>query len=549
MNAQTVYLPRWTKRAVIDGSGRDPLGLSRVSDNFTELLLPSIITTTNRARYYSFYPWALRESLGGLGSDAGPSDFVEAFRKREAAFAISSKLGKRTDFSIVGIDQVNKYLGEVSDNDSVTTEFRVLPANNWGGLGQYYGGCLQSLGLGGWGEDGFWHASNTRGSKLADAFADSVGHTSYAKKRWGGVETVPLKVLRDSSADFSLDGIRGQNAKNERTLLTRMFFDLDDDAETLGSSHRQATLGQFLHVLEAYEVIGSPPTRKDVAGACLYWPHYYGCLFGSNGKSKPYSANPVFAEIGAYWRQFCAHQFFTYAAEEVLQAILDAVSKTAEGLTKVELVESLLSTGFVQELEQVTNRSLSGPEDLMRFFDAGKDTARVQTRFSANHPLAEWWLYSGDSEKPVSTRLGRGFGILAQLHAKWRRSDDAALADVAEKAGGEWWLGTCFGWGDCWLTDEHDWATAISELIDEVYSHHELVRFQKHKLDAAWLEKIGDRYTKLQDLAPEFRSNRHSNAAMILQDLCVLKDGGNNDELLLTTTGRSILRNVIKARS
>jgi len=60
-------------------------------------------------------------------------------------------------------------------------------------------------------------------------------------------------------------------------------------------------------------------------------------------------------------------------------------------------------------------------------------------------------------------------------------------------------------------------------LIDEVYSHHELVRFQKHQLDAAWLEKIGDRYTKLQDPAPEFRSNRHSNAAMIFQDLCVLK--------------------------
>ena len=163
--------------------------------------------------------------------------------------------------------------------------------------------------------------------------------------------------------------------------------------------------------------------------------------------------------------------------------------------------------------------------------------------------MAEWWVYSGESEKPISTRLGRAFAILAQLHAKWRLSEDAALADVAEKAGGEWWLGTCFEWGDRWLSDDPDWSTAISELIDDVHSHHELVKFQKHKLDAAWVEKTGDRYTKLQDLSPEFRSNRHGNAAMILQDLCVLKDGGNDDALHLTAWGRSILKNVIKARS
>lgn len=137
MIATNIYLPRWTKRAVLDGSGRDPLGLSRVSDNFTDLLLPSIITTTNRARYYSFYPWALRESHESFGDEDATTDFIDEFRKREAAFAIASKLGKETDFSIVGIDQVNKYLGEVSDKDAVNTLFKVLPANPWGGFGQY----------------------------------------------------------------------------------------------------------------------------------------------------------------------------------------------------------------------------------------------------------------------------------------------------------------------------------------------------------------------------------------------------------------------------
>lgn len=52
-------IPKWTKHVVTEGGGRDPLGLSRVSFLVTDYLLNGIITTTSRARYYSFYPWVL----------------------------------------------------------------------------------------------------------------------------------------------------------------------------------------------------------------------------------------------------------------------------------------------------------------------------------------------------------------------------------------------------------------------------------------------------------------------------------------------------------
>jgi hypothetical protein len=55
------FLPQWTRRVAMDGSGRDPLGHSRVSDALTGYLLPDIITTTDRARYYSFYTWAVAD--------------------------------------------------------------------------------------------------------------------------------------------------------------------------------------------------------------------------------------------------------------------------------------------------------------------------------------------------------------------------------------------------------------------------------------------------------------------------------------------------------
>ena len=57
--ATTIRIPKWTKHVVTELGGRDPLGLSRVSFMITDYLLKGIITTTYRARYYSFYPWAL----------------------------------------------------------------------------------------------------------------------------------------------------------------------------------------------------------------------------------------------------------------------------------------------------------------------------------------------------------------------------------------------------------------------------------------------------------------------------------------------------------
>jgi hypothetical protein len=129
MSAISNCHPRWTKRAVLEGIGRDLLRLYRVSENFTNLLLPSIITTTNRARYYSFYPWGMRDGFECLEGNDDTSDFLEEFRKREAAFAIASKIGKVTDLSIDGIDEVSRKLGEVSDDESVATLFKVLPAN------------------------------------------------------------------------------------------------------------------------------------------------------------------------------------------------------------------------------------------------------------------------------------------------------------------------------------------------------------------------------------------------------------------------------------
>jgi hypothetical protein len=111
----------------MEGSGRDPLGLSSVSDAFTKLLLPNIITTTDRARYYSFYTWAIADIEALRSTKGGRISFEEEFQRRVAAFALASQLGQKIDLPIVGVRQVDTILASADNGDT-------RPLNRQGGI-------------------------------------------------------------------------------------------------------------------------------------------------------------------------------------------------------------------------------------------------------------------------------------------------------------------------------------------------------------------------------------------------------------------------------
>jgi hypothetical protein len=536
----------------MEGSGQDPLGLTRVSNEFTGFLLPSIITITPRARYFSFYTWAIRECRQAF-EEGDSRTFDERLRCIDTAFAISSRLGRTTDLTITGVDKVNAKLPDPSSEEPIDVLFPVLPSSERGAFGQAYGSSIDHLGLIQWTEEEVWKLRPGRGDKLATAFSAAIRKTPYVLDGHISGQWIPPSVLRDSAKSFSLDGIREPGAKAEREILTRIFFDLDDEVSTIPRSHRQATLGLLLHVLTTYDEIGSLPNRRDINSSCIFWPHYYGGLYVDGAASVPYQPNVCFEETREYWRQFCLHQFFLYAAEQFLQAMLDAMATQPDGVTKDGMLEAMLRAGFIEDLERVMERKASGPSELLDFFRAGDPPESVQQHFSCDHPLSEGWIHyqdpkADDPEAPV-TRLGRAFAIWAQLYAKWRNSDDPALVDVAERANQEWWVGTLFEWGDQWHDEKPDWLTTLRRLIDLFVSRHEQIRFHKGKLDAAWFEVLGGRFSQIQDLTPDFRASRHPQVATVFQDLCLLEDGNLNEPLKPTEWGRQILNEVISSRS
>lgn len=578
------YFPSWTERVPVKGGGRDPLALSRASDWLVGILLPSIITTTNRARYYSFYPWALRVAGEALSEDARKEDrgvvFKETFERIETAFSISSLMREgRSRLTVVGSRTLRARWDEIHAGDEVdVSEIQIL-SGDYGGLGQYYEGCLKALGAGDW-NAGVWEMEEGGlGSALAAEFEKSAASSVYISEGHTATTEVPLAVLEKSATSFSLDGIRDSCAEGERGLLIRMFLELDREGGPAASAattsgFRRDTIGLLLHVISAYEEGKDPAFEKAVVQECLFWPHYYGLLCDT-GEWAFYVAPECFSDVAGHWRMFCLHQFFTSSTEEVLQQILDSLeTRQKSGMTLDELVDAMWDDGaFVEELERAIGLSLSGPADVLDYFRGHGVLEQARQYFGARHPLAEWWLCpvsrvetggedyteeDGEDENVVGPeynlkpegvdlerRLARAFAIWAQIHAKWAGSDDPAYRHMVAGASGDsgdgWGVGTCIGWMELWDQRRPSWREAISEIILCIHVKHERVANERRRLDA-WFYKEGARFYYVQGVNTAFRSDRHRNLLAILQDLLLVTDGRDNDGFVrLTDSGHRLL--------
>jgi hypothetical protein len=260
LTAAVVRLPRWTKHVVTELSGRDPLGLSRVSSLITEYLLQGIITTTRRARYYSFYPWALWH-IEEKEQPKRYAQFTAAFRRREAFIAMATLHQNPYSVSVVGADAVRPRLERYAETQEVDTNFAVLPSNPMGGYGQYYGGSLYALRLTHRTEDGIDRVAPGTGQALALAFNHSVARTPYNRQNYFEEKIIPLTALKKSADQFSLDSLGDERAAEERELLKNLFFSWDRSEVYDTDLLRRHTLGLILYTISEYAKTGFKPPR------------------------------------------------------------------------------------------------------------------------------------------------------------------------------------------------------------------------------------------------------------------------------------------------
>jgi hypothetical protein len=274
-------------RRVIDGL--DHLGIELVSVNLYQALLPGLTNVTERARYYSFYPWIIHRYAQEGPSDRTKEAWWNWFRPLDFAYALACiahefSLGEDLGSSVVGAVKARELVKE--QTPSTIIDFGGLAAiaasgkptkdgayfkNPEGGFGQYYKNPLKELGVV---QTHVAHVfpgvklSTYAGLKVAEtfdlhqAFEDLKQIASEGKAKLSDLASIGGDVHPDSIAEES----------EEESLLRSLFFGLDDDlCQGQDADHlkwrRSSLLSMLLYVRDCGELDGSPET--EFRWACL----------------------------------------------------------------------------------------------------------------------------------------------------------------------------------------------------------------------------------------------------------------------------------------
>jgi hypothetical protein len=518
-----------------------------VSNIITDFLLTGIITQTDRARYYSFYCWVLwhiekEERLNYY------QDFVENFRRREAAFALST-LFHNIENSPVGVtaakDRVNNSSGKHID-----CNFRVLPASPLGGYGQYYAGSIYQLGLTERSNDGIDRVASGKPKEIAETFHKSIKKIPYIQNRLFSDDNVPIEALKKGGERFSLDSIRKNFASDERKQLIDLFFGYSLKTLDDRSMLRRQTLGLTLHIIYEYEKHGIPVPVKKVDSYIVFPPYYYGELQAEAASAIQYRAPKPFILCQSLWRQFCLQQFLTQAIEGVMYCVLETAGSEPAGIQLAEMTDRLTQREFYLELKEITEKECIRPVDLLSSFNLlevpNKDKSlEVVSTLSLKNSKSEINLLDKKLDS-ISKNTAKYISLLIIIYAKWRGlTDDLGFSFVSNHAGRELWTGSVLGEIDGWFDPSFTWENALSIFINNfILDSHDRVLYEKKRLDSCWLHRQENRIHKDQDYGPRWRSSRHMNVVSILKDLNLLLVNESNS-ISITKEGESVLNTLM----
>jgi hypothetical protein len=536
----------WTKRVATEMTGRDPLGLSPVGDLIKDFLLSGINTNNTRARYYSFYTWALWH-IEREERVRGEQEFKAAFRRREAAMALAT-LAHDSTSSMIGIKRVGPRYDAGIETGVFDCDFKVLK-NALGGYGQYYTGSLSRLGLTYRPENSFDVVTPGAAEELAESFQSAIEDTPYVRKRLYRDTKISKKDLLASAEGLTLDALDRPACREERRRLIHTFFGLDGVGSFLP---RRDSLALILHALAEYEQHAVRPdaSRGPLLDRQMLYAFYYGVLL-LEGKTAPHRVPEPLVFCRDMWRQFCLHQFLTQAAEGLLRAVLEALTADSAGLTLDEVVALVTAPDFRKTLADATREDCQRPCDLLAAFGVSvvpdeATSARLRKSIMPEHRLSETrtlgWKVSG-----AAFDTARAVLLLATLYSKWRGAgQDLAFNYVSTRAGQDLWAGSLLPSLDRWLDARPTWEEALRELIEVfILNQHDRVMYEKGKLDSSWVQRAGGRVLKEQDYKRVWRSSRHLNAVLIMRDLGLVRlfEGQKTS---ITAQGRKVLDQALR---
>lgn len=307
-------IPQWTTRLTDETVvGEDHLGIEGAAQSYQQELVPGIISTTDHARYYSFYCWVLSRFIQGesrlMKDFRGPY-----FRRHEAAYLLGCYSHHRERGGLPGIvgAGTNQYKarGFWEAGDPVSLDVNYF-GDKLGGFGQYYRPVMETMGLVRPPErNKLVYRLTDRGEALAQAYGQSVQDTRYAASLAQAGQLTTLSHA--DAAEYGQHACLCADALDQgadRPLLLDAFFRFDQTHWTHVS--RRLTLGLLL------DLVGQSSDVPFAAGlrSALY--------LGQFVPERPYQPAEALADIAFRWRMVQIRHSYTSALQALWSVFLD----------------------------------------------------------------------------------------------------------------------------------------------------------------------------------------------------------------------------------
>jgi hypothetical protein len=319
----------WVKKTT-HTKGLDPLGVQAPCINLYGRLLPGITNVTDRARYYSFYPWAIWtfEQLPGAKSIESLIEWVrradclftmigirhritsgdDDSLKHDKALVGSLALGTPVrDLGEGGRELLSKFTGREDENP-----YRYFK-NPLGGLKQYYIGTFDGLGLMKSSGRSVKY-TNERGEPISLAMDSAVDRKLF-------VDT----IQGDEVTAEQLDALAGfcpcqlLDSSHEHNILVDLFFDRAFEHGDEGKQRRH-TLGLFLDLTRTL------PRSDGDQGAVLDQHVFRGCAYSGflpNGQVWDLPPSLDMARLG--WAVYQRNELLSVAAQCIFWVALQCM--------------------------------------------------------------------------------------------------------------------------------------------------------------------------------------------------------------------------------
>lgn len=544
-------LTGWVK-APSASKGLDPLGVQAPCINLYGRLLPGITNVTDRARYYSFYPWFF-STLDKKYPIKTWSKVVDQFRRADCLFTlIAARHARVTDnddyrhgIAMIGRDKLLPALDALEKGATLAlSEFATLQEdspnryfkNKLGGLGQYYIGTLRDLGLlDGNSRVGVQYVIE-RAPKVTKPLDGGVNGGQFFKTIENDI--VELKDLDDLISFCPCQLYRN---KAEEQALQDLFFDREKIYEEDGAQ-RRLTLGLLLHLIRELEEDSVPvPLDHFVFRGCVYT--------GYLPKGRKWTLPPVLNETRQAWGVYQQNELLSMALQGIfwvatrfLQVIEPPVYSTEafqESFSRWEEVHKALGEKKEQKFPDAVEKAKELLPNLSAWQDSNHEIAlgrSVREIYRSQKKEKPYEAILRVSLETIFALVARGI-IDNQPYGRFTFDDDyfsyypVNLRSLMHHVRGLWQdfsLQHLVGWlAGHWGIETH-LRVALRKL------HHE-------KLDTFHVRPTERGLVVIHEPDLVFTSPRFKQAIQILKDIGAVDQVVGRNHLQLTDQGHALL--------